>query len=244
MMKKIVTLLVVVMASNFLWAQQTKPVKKYDLSKHGSDHFVFQYGLTNMGSVPDSIRVKGNSRYFNAYFMLDKPFQNNAKFSVAFGAGISSSSFFFDKNYVNIKSNSTLLPFSRSVQGTDSSYYKKFKLTNIYLEAPVELRYFSNTENPQKSWKAALGVKVGTLLKTYTKGKDLQNKTGQSIYGAKYIAKEYNKKYVNATRIALSAKVGWGVYGIHFEYQLSQFFKESVAPEVHPFSVGINISGL
>lgn len=247
MMKKILFLLIAVSASSLIFAQEkkeTKSEKKVDLSKRVSDHFVFQYGMDNWAGAPDSIRIKGKSRHFNAYFMLDKPFQNNPKFSVAYGIGFGSSNIFFDRNYVNIKSSSTSLPFSRSVPNTDSGYYKKFKLTNIYLEAPVEIRYYSNPENPNNCWKAALGVKIGTLLKTYTKGKDLQNKAGQSVYGAKYIMKEDNKKYMNATRVSLSAKVGWGIYGLHFDYQLSQVIKEGFGAEMHPYSIGLSISGL
>lgn len=247
-MKKILVLLFAATTCISINAQESnsnvKPLKKIDLSSRVSDHFVIQYGFDRWSKTPDSIRVKNNSRHFNAYIMLDKPFQNSPKFSVAYGVGLSSSNMFFDKNYVNIKATSALLPFSRSVQNTDSGYYKKFKLTNIYLEAPIELRYYSNPQNPNNCWKASLGIKVGTLIKTFTKGKDLQTKTGQSVYGSKYIAKEVNKKFMNTTRIALSAKLGWGIYGIHFDYQVSQAIKEGLGPEVHPFSFGLSISGL
>ncbi len=221
-----------------------KPPVKIDLSNRASDHFMIQYGKDSWGSTPDSIRTKSSSRHFNFYFMLDKPFKNNPKFSVAYGAGISSSNIFFDKNYVNIKSNSSKLPFSRSVSGTDSSSFDKFKLTTIFLEAPVELRYYSNPEHPGSSWKFAIGAKVGTLLSAYTKGKDLQNKNGQSLYGNKYIAKESSKKYFNTTRLALSARAGYGAFGLQFSYQLTQVIKEGFGAEVRPYSIGLTISGL
>jgi hypothetical protein len=106
------------------------------------------------------------------------------------------------------------------------------------------LRYYSNPENPSKSWKAALGVKVGTLLKSFTKGKNLQNKAGGSIYGDKFIEKESNKKFFNGTRIAASARVGYGIIGLQFSYQITQVFKEGFDPEVRPYSIGLTISGL
>lgn len=217
---------------------------KIDLSNRASDHFMIQYGKDNWSTTPDSVRTKSNSRHFNFYLMIDKPFKNNPKFSVAYGVGIASSNIFFDKNYVNIKSNSSKLPFSRSVSGTDSSYFNKFKLTTVFLEAPVELRYYSNPEHPGKSWKFAAGVKIGTLLSAYTKGKDLQNKAGQSMYGNKYISKESSKKYFNTTRLALSARAGYGVFGLQFSYQLSQVIKEGFGPEIRPYSIGLTISGL
>lgn len=246
-MKKLLLMLFAAIFSFTVFAQtntDVKPSKKIDLSSRSADHFMIQYGFDGWNGTPDSIHVKGNSRHFNFYLMFDKPFQNNPKFSVAYGAGISSSDIFFDKNYVNVKSTASTLPFSRSYPGTDSAYFSKFKLVTIFLEAPVELRYYSNPQNPNKSWKAALGVKVGTLLKAFTKGKDLKNKAGQSIYDSKFIEKESDKKYFNTTRFALSARVGYGVLGLQFSYQVSQTFKDGFGPQVRPYSLGLTISGL
>lgn len=246
MMKHFLLLLTAATLTTGLFAQTSTDVKtpkKIDLSNRAADHFMIQYGADRWIGTPDSIRVKGG-RHFNMYLMLDKPFQNNPKFSVAYGVGISSSNIFFDKNYVDIKSTSTTLPFRRSYPGTDSSAFSKFKLTTIFLEAPVELRYYANAANPNKSWKAAVGVKVGTLLKSFTKGKDLQNKAGQTVYGNKFIEKEVNKKFFNTTRLALSARVGYGVFGLQFSYQITQVMKEGFGPEVRPYSIGLTLSGL
>lgn len=243
------TLLLFILASVITANAQTKtetkkPTKKIDLSNRAADHFVIQYGSDSWSGTPDSVKTKGFSRHFNFYFMLDKPFKNNPKFSVAYGVGIGSNNIFFDKKYVDIKSNSTKLPFRNSFPGTDSGYFKKFKLTSIFLEAPIELRYYSDPENPNKSWKAALGVKVGTLIKAYTKGKDLQTKGGQSVYGATYIEKESSKKFFNTTKLAVTARVGLGAFSLDAGYQITQVIKEGFGPEVRPFSIGLTISGL
>lgn len=221
-----------------------KTTKKIDLTGRAADHFVIQYGSDSWSGLPDSISTKGFSRHFNVYIMLDKPFKTNPKFSVAYGVGIGSSNIFFDKKYVDIKANATKLPFRTSVPNTDSGYFKKFKLTTIFLEAPIELRYYSNPENPNKSWKAAIGVKVGTLLKAYTKGKDLQTKAGQSVYGSTYISKESNKRFFNTTRLAATARIGFGAFSLDAGYQITQVIKEGFGPEVRPFSIGLTISGL
>ncbi|MCU0321363.1 MAG: PorT family protein [Chitinophagaceae bacterium] len=251
MMKKLLLIVLAVGLSSSLWAQkttsekkETKTTKKIDLSNRAADHFMIQYGKDNWSGTPDSIRTLGKSRHFNFYLMLDKPFQNNPNFSVAYGVGLSSSNIFFDKNYVDIKANSSRLPFRRSYAGNDSSSFSKFKLTTIFLEAPIELRYYSNPENPAKSWKGAIGVKIGTLLKSFTKGKDLQNKNGGSIYGNKFIEKQSEKRFFNGTRLAASARVGYGVFGLQFSYQITQVFKEGFGPEVRPYSIGLTLSGL
>ena len=48
------------------------------------------------------------------------------------------------------------------------NHFDKVKVTTIYLQAPLEIRYFSNPANPGKSWKYAAGVKAGFLFKSYT----------------------------------------------------------------------------
>ncbi len=218
-----------------------KDWSKVDLSTRPADHIMIQYGSDSWLSRPDSVRTGGFSRHFNAYFMLDKPFKTNARFSFAFGIGIGSSNIFFNNTKVDIKSNSGRLPFTR-VDSVD--HFKKFKVTTIYAEVPVELRYYSNPENPGKSWKAALGVKVGTLLKSYTKGKDLVNKAGNSIYGTGYVVKESSKRFFNSTMLATTARVGYGMFSLDLGYQINGVLKDGAGPVMNKFSVGITISGL
>jgi hypothetical protein len=175
------------------------------------------------------------------YFMLDKPFKTNAKYSVAFGLGIGSSNIFFNKTDVDIKSTSARLPF-RQADSTEN--FKKYKVTNVYAEVPVEIRYYSNPENPNKSWKAALGLKVGTLLKTHTKGKNLLTKNGFSIYGPSYIEKESQKRFFNGTMLALTGRVGYGAVSLSAGYQITGVLKDGTGAPMNRLSVGLTISGL
>ncbi|NCI48275.1 outer membrane beta-barrel protein [Sediminibacterium soli] len=214
---------------------------RIDLGNRAADHFMIQFGGDSWTGRPDSIRTTGFSRHFNVYFMLDRPFKTNPKFSVAFGIGIGSSNMFFKNTRVDIRSTSSRLPFT-NVDSTD--HYKKYKVTNIYAEIPVELRYYSNPANTNRSWKLALGVKVGTLLKTYTKGKDLVNKSGTSIYGPTYIAKESNKRFFNGTMLALTGRIGYGFVSLDAGYQFNNVLKEGTGPGMHKFSLGLTFSGL
>ncbi len=219
-----------------------KDWSKVDLSSRAADHFMIQYGSDTWLNRPDSVRIgNGFSRHFNMYVMLDKPFKSNARFSVAFGLGIGSSHIFFNNTKVDIKANTARLPFTR-VDSTD--HYKKYKVTNVYAEVPVEVRYYSNPENPNKSWKAALGVKVGTLLKTHTKGKNLLTKNDFSIYGPTYIQKESQKRFFNGTMLALTGRVGYGFISLDAGYQVLGVLKDGAGPVMNKFSFGITISGL
>ncbi|MFC4233069.1 outer membrane beta-barrel protein [Parasediminibacterium paludis] len=224
----------------------TTPKVKKDWSKvvltnRAADHFILQYGSDTWTNRPDSVRTKGFSRHFNIYVMLDKPLKTDPRFSVAYGLGLGSSNIFFDNVKVSLNATGSTLPFS-DVSGTN--HYKKFKLTTIYAEIPVELRYYSDPENPGKSWKFALGAKVGTLLKAYTKGKDLQTSNGASIYGPTAVIKESNKRYINGTRLAATARVGYGIFSLHGDYNVLGVVKDGFGPAMNLYSIGLTISGL
>jgi hypothetical protein len=243
-MKRTLTLLILLASTNVLFAQDTVGISKrvnVKVADRGSDHLMIQYGYDKWAGAPDSIRLKGSSRHFNVYFLFDKPFKTSPKLSVAYGLGIGSSSMFFNGMYVDIKANSATLPFRR-VDTLD--HFKKYKLTTIYVEAPVELRFSSNPSEPNSSFKFALGAKVGTMLKAFTKGKDLQNKNGASLYGNRYIVKESEKKYFNGTKLAVTGRIGYGIFSLHADYQVTPLLKENVGPEIRPWAIGLTNSGL
>lgn len=222
-------------------AQTTSSTPKFDLANRAGDHLMIQYGSDSWTGRPDSVRTGGFSRHFNVYFMFDKPFKTNQKFSVAYGVGLGSSNIFFTNTKVDLKANAARLPFTN----TDSTdHFKKYKVSSLFAEIPVELRYFSDPANPSKSWKAALGVKVGSLLKAYSKGKNLVNKNGTSLFGTNYIAKESNKKFFNGTMLALTGRIGYGLISLDAGYQFNSVLKDGVGPTMNKFSLGITISGL
>jgi hypothetical protein len=217
-----------------------KDWKKVDLSNRSNDHLLIQYGFDNWAGTNDSTKPSGFSRFFNAYIMLDKPFKTNPRLSVGLGLGIGSSNIFFDKTYVDVKANTPQMPF-RNVDSVN--HFKKFKLTTMFLEAPVELRYSTDPENNNSAFKMALGVKVGTLLKAYNKGKTLQDKNGNTVNS--YIQKENSKKFINSTRLAVTARIGIGIFGLYGAYQITSFLKDGAGPtEIRPYSIGLSLSGL
>ena len=223
----------------------TPPAKKdwtkLDLSTRANDHFMVQYGIDGWPNLPDSINTSGFSRHFNAYFMIDKPFRTSPKFSIAFGIGIGSSNIFFSNTYINLKSNTPTLPFTNVSQ---DNHFNKFKLSTAYLEVPLELRFVTNPAQPDKGFKVALGIKGGLLLSAHTKGKDFIDSSGNPIYDPKYISKEYEKKFINNTRFALTGRVGFGHISLDGSYQVSSFLKAGTGPTINPYSVGITLSGL
>lgn len=216
-----------------------KDWSKLDLSNRSNDHFMMQYGADTWTTTNDSVSPKGFSRFFNAYIMLDKPFRGNPRYSVGLGVGIGSSNMFFKNTYVDLKSTANKLPFQRV---DTTNHFKKFKVTTIFLEAPIELRFCSNPDDNNRSFKWALGAKVGTLLTAYNKGKTLLDKNGNTIND--YIEKQSSKKFFNGTKLAATARVGYGIFSLYGSYQITSVLKDGVGIDVKPYSIGIAISGL
>lgn len=203
------------------------------------DHFMIQLGYLGWSGAPDSINTGGLPRTANVYFLFDFPFKTSPRWSAAIGAGIGTDNMFFDKTRVDITSNASTLTF-RDL--SDTSSFKKYKLSTVYLEAPVELRFSSNPDNPKRSFKAAIGVKAGVLLSAGVKGKNLENKAGNEI--GNYTIKEKDKSFFNKNRLATTARVGYGNFTLFGSYQVTTLFKEGVTADIRPYSIGITLSGL
>jgi hypothetical protein len=204
-----------------------------------NDHFMLQIGHTSWQGKPDSIKTSGLPRSINVYFLFDYPFKTNPHLSTAIGAGIATDNIYFDETYVGLKDNTTTLRFQDQ---SDTSHFKKYKLSTAYLEAPLELRFRSNPENDSKSFKVAVGAKVGVLLNAHTKGKTLEDKNDKTLTA--YTLKENSKRYFNSNRISLTGRLGYGHLSLFTSYQVTSLFKEGVAASIHPMTIGLTISGL
>ena len=221
--------------------QESKKKKTFDLGNRAADHFMVQLAYNSWQGTPDSIKshISGLQRSANVYIMLDKPFKANPRFSVAAGIGVGTGNIYFKKMIVDIGSTSTILPF-RAVDSTDN--YKKFKLSTAFLEVPLEFRFTADPSAPNKTFKAAIGLKVGTMIGAHTKAKGLRSATGTSI-NAKTV-KESSKSYFNTTRLSATARVGYGNFSLFGAYSLTGLFKDGVAADIKGLQVGLTFSGL
>jgi hypothetical protein len=220
-----------------------KKVWKYNPNR-ANDHFMIQVGYNGWASKPDTISTKGIPRTFNMYFMFDFPFKTSPRFSVGIGAGLGTDNFYLNKQSIDIAGRtSNTLAFK-----SDTNYFKKYKLATTYLEIPVELRFAANPDNTNKSWKVAVGGKIGTMLSAMTKGKNLMSSKGGTINS--YTEKIKSKRYFNSTRLAVTGRISKGVFGIFGQYQINQFIKDGAVPagsqlvDIRPFTIGLSISGL
>lgn len=244
-MKKIVFVVTGCLIFSMAFSQQSAPSatknNKVDFSSRSGDHFMLQVSSDHFSGMPDSIssHQQGLSRGFNAYVMLNKPFKGSAKLSLGIGVGISTSNIYFKKMDIGLKAAPGLLPFT-ALDSAD--HFKKYKLATSYLEIPLEFRFTAKPNDPNKSVKAALGLKVGTLVNVHTKGKTLQNSAGTTLNA--YVEKENSKRFINSTHFMATARLGYGIFSIFGDYQLNRFLKDGVGPNLKLYQIGLTISGL
>jgi len=219
-----------------------KDWSKVKLNNRANDHFMVQLGYDGWAGKPDSIRTKGFGHSINVYLMMDFPFKSDPRMSVGLGLGVGTSSIYFDQQEPKITAQTSTLPFT-DYSGTNApNHFKKMKLATNFIELPIELRFVSNPERSDNSFKVALGVKGGLLVDAHTKGKTLVNASGATVND--YTQKEKSKAYFNSTRISGTLRVGYGHFTVFGQYSLSNVLKEGRGPSLHTYSIGLTLSGL
>jgi hypothetical protein len=201
-------------------------------SKPSKDYFMFQLGYDGWLGAPDSVNIGGLSRSINLYLCYDFPIKTS-NFSFAAGVGVGSSNIFLKNQTAIIGDSLTQIQFV-----DDENRFKRFKYSLTYLEAPIELRYFSNKKNRNKGFKAAIGMKVGALINAHTKGvRDFNNKPIRE--------KVSTRRFIETYRIGGTLRVGYGNFSVYGQYGLNTLFRPGNGPQdVVPFAVGVCISGL
>jgi hypothetical protein len=243
-MKKIVFVVISCLFFSMAFSQETEPTtnsNKVTFTNRTGDHLMIQLSSDHWSGMPDSIssHQSGFSRGFNAYVMLNKPFKGSPKLSLGIGLGISTSNISFKKMDVDLKAAPGLLPFTAL---DSANHFKKYKLATSFLEIPLEFRFTSKPNNPNKSVKAALGLKVGTLVNAHTKGKTLQDKNGTTLNA--FVEKENSKRFLNTTHFMATARVGYGIFSLFGSYQLNKLLKDGAGPDIKLYQIGITLSGL
>jgi len=217
-----------------LFAQEEtgKPVR--EIQKPSRDFVMLQFTYNSWQDKPDSIKTTGVGRGFNAYLCYDFPIKKSS-FSFAAGLGISTSNIYFkdqELRFADTGAAGAQLGFA-----PESKSYKRYKLTTAYLEAPFELRYFGNKKNRNRGFKAAVGLKVGTIVGAHTKGR-------YTVEGTKFTDKMNTRRYFENWSFAGTARLGWGNFSVIGTYNLTNLFKDGQGPAVVPYSIGICLTGL
>lgn len=238
-MRRVLSFLLILLASSSSLLAQDDKVNTNatppPIVKPARDFLMLQFGYVNWIQKPDSVNVKPFNYMFNAYLCYDFPIKKS-KMSFAAGLGISTSVEYLNQQV--IVNNDTAAAYASGARFIpDTMHYKHYKLGITYLQAPFELRYFSNTQNRNKGFKAAIGLQIGTLLGAKTKGLT-------SVGGVNIKYKDDTKRYLSPWNFAATARVGWGNFSVFASYNLTTIFKENEGPPITPASVGITLTGL
>ena len=238
-MKKNIILALFLALGTTAIAQNVKTKKNSaNMLDRNSDHIILQFGKLNWAGKPDSIATRGLSRTFNIHFIKDIIFKTDNRFSVGIGIGIGSDHLNLDKRNVTLtKNTSPVLTFPLQI----GTIYTRTKLATTYLEAPVELRFAANPANYDRSFKFALGVKVGQLIDVHLRRKKAEvNNSAVALP----TLKEKDKSFFEKTRLAVTSRIGYGHFSLFGTYQINGFIKDANNFNVRPFSMGICISGM
>lgn len=205
--------------------------EKTSFSKPSRDFLMLQIMYNGWLNAPDSVKTGGVGRGFNAYICYDFPLKNS-HFSFAAGIGIGTDNIYLKDQQIVLTDNDTNAQ-ARFVPETTN--YKKYKINTTYLEAPFEIRFYGNKNNRNKGFKAAAGLRVGTLVGAHTRGKE---------DGTKIVYKVNTKRYLETWRFAGTLRLGYGNFTLMGTYNLTNLYKENQGPPITPFSIGLCITGL
>lgn len=206
-----------------------------EISKPSRDFITLSFHYDTWMNTNDEIQITGFGRGFSGHISYDFPI-NESHFSFAPGIGISSSNIFFKNQLLNLNQIGDQIEFI-DIESNKTSSYKQSKYNYTYLEAPFELRFFSNKNNRNKGFKASLGMKVGLLMGAKTRVK-------HTLAGPTIVEKVNSKKYLATWRFQPTVRLGYGNFSVFGSYQISSLFNPGEGPTVYPLSIGISISGL
>ncbi len=182
------------------------------------------------------------SNTFNMYYLLDMPI-GDSKFSFHPGIGFGTDRFSFDKDItlgygLDSLGNSEVqyVPLD-SIYGAGNSYKKSIVNAN-YLDIPFEIRWHSRQYDPKRSFKVAVGGKVGVLIDSKTK---IKYKDG----GETKKTKQKENFNLSTIRYGAYAKVGFGGFSLLYYYSISDAFKKDKGPmntTTYPMTIGMSLA--
>jgi opacity protein-like surface antigen len=239
-MQRVLTVLALLMIPSFLLAQDA--TEKINVNstpppivKPSRDFLMVDFGWNNWLQKPDSVKTKGFGYQFNAYLCYDFPIKKT-KLSFAAGLGISTNVTYLNQEVM--RNTDTAAATANQVRFVpDTAHFKRYKFVTTYLQAPFELRYFGNSNNRNKGFKAAIGLEIGTLLGGHTKA-------STSVNGTNVKYKVDTKRYITPWNFAATARVGWGNFSAFGSYNLTNVFKENAGPPITPITLGLCFTGL
>lgn len=115
----------------------------------------------------------------------------------------------------------------------------KSQLIANYLDAPLELRFSANPDDPSRTFKTAIGFRPGVRISSFTKVKYEED-------GEKRQFKSKQGWNLNDFRYGVYAKMGVGNISLFGYYNLTTNFKEGEGiqgKDINTLTVGLSLGG-
>jgi len=195
-----------------------------------------------LSNAPDNMKLNQWASWtVNIYYMYEMNFGESAfSFNPGFGLGLEH--FRFNENYTltntNDDFNTVVTPLRVALPNAD--VYRRSSWGQYFLDVPFEFRWYAKKEFKRKSFKIAVGGKVGFRF-------DSKTKVVYDEFDSKK-KKLKNKQNFNfiSPRYGVYGRVGFGAISLYYYYSLTEVFKNKRGPNetrAQNMMVGISISG-
>jgi len=182
-----------------------------------------ELGFNFLIDNPDSMDTGfWGSKSFNAQYLYSVRLGKSA-ISLHPGFGIATDKFSFD-NDVTLVRNLDGTVSIKPLEVIEYGEVKKTKLAATYFEVPLELRFHFNKDNFKRSFKLAVGGKLGILLSSHTKIKNERLGEGQKL-------KTKDNFELNRFRYGLQGSLGYAGISVYYYYGLNNMFEKGRGPE-------------
>jgi hypothetical protein len=262
MIKKISSSIVLLILTFGAIAQSVEKIKKSGRPDIPGT-FALELGVNRMTERPNQVKYGlWGSRTLNLYYQYDMRI-GKSKFTFHPGIGFSMERFKFQSfqqyfpNDTIKKVNPTLMfDNSGNTIFVDAAHYiydkdtlnqisyaqsyttKKTMLAMNYIDIPVELRFNLNPEDPARSFKVAIGGRVGYLLGAHTKIRYRENHELKKLKNNQ----DFN---LSPFRYSVYMKIYFGNFSIFSYYNLNPLWKANKGPnqtQAQTYTIGISLA--
>lgn len=242
MKKGLIILLTIV--SGMAYAQSTEDVKRGKPDIPGTLLIDIGFNILNEGPADMDLKFFG-SKSVNLYYQYDIPF-GDSKFSFHPGIGLGMDKYRFqDEMALTNSRDATTGLYNVGMESTnllflpDTASFSKSLLAANYIDIPVEFRFQTNPYDKDRSFKVAIGGRIGFLYNAHTKlkykldGTDIKTKNHQSFN-------------LNKFRYGTTFRMGIGWFNLFYYHNLSELFESDKGPSATSatnYTIGLTISG-
>jgi hypothetical protein len=223
--------------SNVQQQQQARPNLPGD--------FLIDFGVSLFSDAPDTLGLATlRSRAVNIYYLYRIPLGESA-FSLHPGFGLGFENFMFSDDNVTLRmvgDNTEVAGLNQhisTITQRNAQNLRKSKLNANYFDIPLELRFNTNKDTPNRGFRVSVGGRVGILFDSKTKFKyEVDDNTK--------IAKFKESFSLNRFRYGVSGRLGVGSFSVFYYQNLSNLFRSGRGSEgieeTRSFMTGISFA--